>query len=254
MKKRLFCLLACLTLLCAACAGAEGLTGGTITLNGGDIRVSGAGLSVDGQIVRIQAAGSYTVSGQGNDVQLQIAAPRGEGVELHLNGVTLSCGFGPAIEATVDQLDLIVEEGTENVITDLSARVHSDEKGVHNAAVFASDDLTIRGKGKLSVTSLVGHAVHCKDDLLISGADVTIRSANDGLRGNDAIAVEDSVVSIVADGDGMQTSNDKKGKGNMTLTGSVITITAEKDAFQATGLLQSDGCTLSVRCGEGSVR
>ena len=141
-----------------------------------------------------------------------------------------------------------------NLITDLSARVHSDEKGVHNAAVFASDDLTIRGKGKLSVTSLVGHAVHCKDDLLISGADVTIRSANDGLRGNDAIAVEDSVVSIVADGDGMQTSNDKNGKGNMTLTGSVITITAEKDAFQATGLLQSDGCTLSVRCGEGSVR
>jgi len=76
-------------------------------------------------------------------------------------------------------------------------------------AIFSRDDLTINGNGSLTVTAHYRHGIVSKDDLRITGGQITVTSVNDGIRGRDSIAVKDGTITVQSGGDGMQANNDE---------------------------------------------
>ena len=69
-----------------------------------------------------------------------------------------------------------------------------------NAAIYSKSDLAIGGTGSLTVNANYNHGIQSKDDLKITGGNLTVNAANDGLKGRDAVVVRDGVITITAGG------------------------------------------------------
>ena len=56
-------------------------------------------------------------------------------------------------------------------------------KTARTACIFSHDDLTINGSGALTVTGNLNDGIHSKDDLIITGGNLSVTAVNDGLKG-----------------------------------------------------------------------
>jgi hypothetical protein len=226
-----------------------------ITLQGDRIAVTGSGAAAKGSTLTISDAGTYVLSGTLADGQIIVDAGKDGLVRLVLNGASLNCPDGPAIYAKQSEKTvLVLAQGTSNIIqngTSYSIAAGDDEP---DAAVFSQDDLTINGAGSLTVIGQYNHGIATKDDLVITGGDITVTAAGDGLRGRDSIAVKDGALTIAAHGDGLQANNDEAAdKGWISLDGGVFSIIAGEDGIQAETRLQVTGGKVTLTTGGGSI-
>lgn len=232
-----------LTFACAEDVAAE------ITFSNDGVQATDERILITGSTVTINYPGTYLLTGMADEAQVVVTTHKNTEVELVLSNLNLSCSTGPVILANTDMLILTMAEGTQNELRDSADRPLPTSDAVPKAAVHASDDMMLQGTGSLKVTSVVGNALHCKDDLIITEATLDIDAANDGLRGNDAVSISSGNITIRAHGDGIQSSNTDSGKGHITIEGGVISITADKDGIQAAGILQINGGALIIRQG-----
>lgn len=249
---RRFCTLIMVVLLVAlpllACAEAAP---SQIVFSADGVTATDERVLITGTTVTINYPGIYELSGMVEDGQIVVTTHKNTEVELVLSGLNLSCASGPVILANTDMLLITVADGTQNELRDSADRREPENDDIPRAAVHASDDMEIRGTGSLRVVSLLGNALHCKDDLTVSGVTLDVDAANDGLRGNDAVNVESGSITIRAKGDGIQSSNTDSGKGHVTIEGGSLSITADKDGIQAAGTLQINGGMITIRQGLG---
>jgi hypothetical protein len=224
-----------------------------VALQGDSIAVTGAGAAVKGSTLTITAAGTYVLSGALNDGQIIVDAGKNDHVRLVLNGASLSCSDGPAIYAKqAEKTILVLAPGSHNTVSDGAAYILAGEDDP-DAAIFSQDDLTVNGAGSLIVNGQYNHGIATKDNLVITGGNITVTAAGDGLRGRDSIAVKDGVITIDAGGDGLQANNDEDAdKGWISLDGGVFTITAGEDGVQAKTVLQVTGGKFTLTTGGGS--
>lgn len=232
-----------LSFACAEDVAAE------ITFANDGIQVTDERVLVTGTTVTINHPGTYVLTGMADEAQVVVTTHKNTEVELVLSNVNLSCSTGPVILGNTDMLILTMADGTHNELRDSADRPLPTDVDDPKAAVHTSDDMMLQGTGSLKVTSVIGNALHCKDDLTIMEATLDIDAANDGLRGNDAVSIMSGNITIRAHGDGIQSSNTDSGKGHITIEGGNISITADKDGIQAAGILQINGGTITIRQG-----
>lgn len=224
-----------------------------VTLQGDSIAVTGGGAAAKGSTITITDAGTYVLSGALDNGQIVVDAGKDDLVRLVLNGAALSCSDGPAIYAKQAQKTiLILAQGTTNTVSDGADYTLAGEDDP-DAAIFSQDDLTVNGAGSLTVSGQYNHGIATKDNLVVTGGNITVTAAGDGLRGRDSIAVKDGAVTIDAGGDGLQANNDEDAdKGWISLDGGAFTITAGEDGVQAETRLQVTGGKISLTTGGGS--
>lgn len=226
-----------------------------ITLNGDSITVEGAGATVDGNTVTITSAGTYNITGTLNNGQIAVNTEDEETVTLVLNGINITnTSTSPIYVLSADKVVLTLADGTENIVTDgasyMFASVETDEP---NAAIFSKDDLTINGSGSLTVNANYNNGITTKDDLKITGGNITVNAVNDGIRGRNYIAVNDGTITVNAGGDGLQSNNDEDTtKGYVLIEGGMFNITAGMDGIQAETRLTVSGGTLNIVTGDGN--
>ena len=232
---------------------ADGTT--QVQLNGTEIFVDGAGAAVEGSILTINAAGTYQISGTLDDGQIIVDTVDAENVTLILSGVDItSRSSAPIYVANAEKVILNLAEGSENTVTDVDTYLALDEDGEPNAAIFSKDDLTINGKGALTVNASYNNGITSKDDLKITGGTITVNASNDGVKGKDSVSIKDGVITINAGADGVQSTNaDEEGKGYVAIEGGVLTIIAGLDGVQAETSLLVSGGSLDITTGGGSV-
>ena len=234
----------------------EDVDGSTfIQLNGDSITLDGTGATTDGSILTINAAGIYQISGTLTDGKIIVDTTDTENVILVLAGVDItSQSSAPIYAANAEKVILTLAAGSENIVTDGDTCLALDEGGEPNAAIFSKDDLTINGEGTLTVNANYNNGIASKDDLKITGGNITVIAANDGIKGKDSVAIKDGLISIDAGLDGIQSTNaDESEKGYVVVEGGTLVITAGLDGIQAeTSLLVSCG-TLDITTGGGSV-
>jgi hypothetical protein len=226
-----------------------------ITLQGNSIATAGAGAAAQGSILTIKAGGTYVLSGTLTDGQIVVDAGKDDVVKLVLNGASLNCSDVVAIYAKqAKKTILVLAQGSNNTVrdgTDYTLAAGEDEP---DAAIFSQDSLTINGAGSLTVNGQYNHGIATKDDLVITGGNITIIAAGDGLRGRDSIAVNGGAINIEAGGDGLQANNDEAAdKGWISLDGGVFNITAGEDGIQAETRLQVTEGKVTLTTGGGSV-
>jgi hypothetical protein len=227
----------------------------TISLKDTAIAASGAGVTIDGTTAIITAAGTYCLSGTLADGQIIVDAAKAEMVRLILNGVNITNSTNAPINIQSAQKAMIVlAENTSNVLTDAASYVFPDaDTDEPNAALFSKVDLTIYGKGSLSVAGHYNDAIASKDGLIIASGTINVTAVDDGIRGKDYLVVKGGTITVDAKGDGLKADNDEDAKrGYVWIENGVLTINSGDDAITGeTDALISDG-TITIVSGGGS--
>ena len=213
-----------------------------ISLQGTTATVSGDGVTVNGSTVEITVAGTYIVEGTATKVQLKVAAGKEDEVQIVFKNATLKNTEAPLLVDTAKKVILTLADGTKNEVADEST---STVKG----AIYSDSDLTINGKGSLTVNGNASNAIKSKDGILIVDATVTTTAKKHGVAANDFVNVMGATLNLSADEDGIHSDNeDDVLLGNVYLTNTNITVNAGDDGINASNtMLIDEGATIDVQ-------
>lgn len=199
------------------------------------------GVTQSGSVYTITKAGEYKVAGLLSEGQLIVDAADEDDVTIVLNGTSVTCSTdSPIYVKNASEVKIKSEENSFNEVIDNRAEAtedSSDDAG--NAAIYATCDLKLVGKGALVVTANYNNGIQSKDDLSIKNVIVKVTAVNNAVKGNDAVDIESgNIIAISAKGDGIKTSNSSisnKGnqKGIVTITGGNIDVYAACDGIDA---------------------
>ncbi len=198
----------------------------------------GSGVSVDGDTVTINAAGTYRISGALTSGSLVVDAPD-EVVNLVLDGVDITAASVAAVNVVeAEQVVVWLADGSDNVLADAAgATVDETVEDSPNATLYSSADLWIAGDGALSVTAHAADAITSKDTLVMSGGDIEVVAADDGVRGKDHLVITGGTLTADVQGDALRSDNES--------------VTEESDA--AVGVIWIDGGSLDLTAGSDAV-
>ncbi len=207
------------------------------------------GVTQSGSVYTITKAGEYTVTGLLSEGQLIVDAGDEDEVTIVLNGTSITCSSGsPIYVKNASKVEIKSEENSFNEVIDNRTEAtedSSDDAG--NAAIYATCDLKLVGKGALVVTGNYNNGIQSKDDLSIKNVIVKVTAVNNAVKGNNAVDIESgNIIAISAKGDGIKTSNSNisnKGnqKGIVTITGGNIDVYAACDGIDAAYVVDISG-------------
>lgn len=205
-----------------------------ISLQGTTATVSGDGVTVNGSTVEITKAGTYIVEGTASKVQLKVAAGKEDEVQIIFKNTIIKNTEAPLLVDTAKKVILTLADGTKNEVSD---ELTSTVKG----AVYSDSDLTINGKGSLTVNGAASNAIKSKDGIRIVDATITTTAKKHGIAANDFINVSGATLNLTADEDGIHSDNeDDVLLGNIYLVNTNITINAGDDGINASNILLID--------------
>ena len=216
-----------------------------IELMGDTINVDSKNVTVDGSMVTITAAGTYSLSGSLTDGQILVDTDDDGVVRLILNGVALNSSTGsPLAVMNAEKVVIVLNEGTQNTVNDAASYVFPNaDEDEPNAAVFSKSDLTIFGQGSLTVQANYNDGITSKDGLIIASGTITVNAVDDGIRGKDYLVIKDGTITVTAQGDGLKADNEEDAeKGYIAVEGGTLTINAGGDGMDAaTDVIVSSG-------------
>lgn len=217
-----------------------------INLNGSTISSDSSSVKISGTVVTIKSAGTYVITGTLDDGYIVVDAGDSDDVRLVLKNADITSKDYAAIYClNADNVYITLEDGTNNSLTN-SGEFDSKDSNSVDGAIFAKTDITINGSGSLDVSS-TDHGIVGKDDVTITGGNISISSTGDGIQANDSVSVKDAVISIICGKDGIQADNDNDlTKGYVYISSGEITIDAGDDGITASSSLQIDDGTISI--------
>ncbi|MBS6300382.1 MAG: carbohydrate-binding domain-containing protein [Lachnospira eligens] len=207
------------------------------------------GVTQSGSVYTITKAGEYTVAGLLSEGQLIVDAGDEDEVTIVLNGTSITCSSGsPIYVKNASEVKIKSEENSFNEVIDNRTEATEDSSDdAVNAAIYATCDLKLVGKGALVVTGNYNNGIQSKDDLSIKNVIVKVTAVNNAVKGNNAVDIESgNIIAISAKGDGIKTSNSNisnKGnqKGIVTITGGNIDVYAACDGIDAAYVVDISG-------------
>ena len=212
-----------------------------ITLNGTTAEATGDHVTVEGNKITISASGQYEISGTLEDGQIIVNVPDETAdpgtVKLYFNGVDIT-GVSDAalLVENAENTSINLVEGTENFLYDGLTYTET------TAVVYAKDDITIKGEGKLRIEAAYQQGLHCNNDVKITGGTIKVKTeAADAIRGKTSVEVKGGNIDINSGGDGIKST-----KGDVTISGGSIEIKASNDAVQGETSLKITGGTLKA--------
>lgn len=225
-----------------------------ITLSGTSASCSSNAVQISGSTVTITDEGTYILRGNLDNGQIIVNADKADKTQLVLEGVNIQSQTGAALYILqADKVFVTLAEGTENTLSNGGSFTATDDNNV-DGAVFSKEDVTLNGKGSLTVTSPAGHGIVSKDELTVTGGSYTVNCASHGFAGKDSVAISDGDFTITAGKDGIHgENNDDTTLGYVYIAKGNFTISAEGDGISASNSLQIDGGTFDIVTGGGSV-
>ena len=214
-----------------------------ILLSDEECKIDGEGaVSLEGGI-KISKGGEYVISGKLSDGRIIVDIERGEELKLVLSGVDITSSVSAPIYISNGDAMIILAEDTENVLTDCSAYQYADNTVKEpNACLYGDDDITVIGKGKLTVNANFNNGIGTKDELRIVSGTIVVYAINNALKGNDCVLIQDASIHIESKGDGIK-SDEKglEGYGVISIINSNVEIIADDDGLQAVSLISVEG-------------
>lgn len=221
---------------------------------GSNTQIDGEGVSVKENVVTINSAGTYSVSGTLSNGQLIIDAGDKDDVYIVLNNADITCSNNAPINiVNADKVVLSTSKDSENNITDGSSYDLEKDSDEPNATIFSKDDLVLMGEGTLNVKGNYNNGITSKDDLRIQSGNINVEAANHGLKGKDCVLVIDGNIKVTSEGDGIKSTNSEdSARGYVQIEGGTIDITSGQDGIQAETNLIVNGGNMTLSTGGGS--
>ncbi|HOS17756.1 MAG TPA: carbohydrate-binding domain-containing protein, partial [Clostridia bacterium] len=191
-----------------------------------DGMITGSGAALSDGLLSISAEGAYILRGDFSG-SVVVEAPDDAKIQLVLDGVSIAAPSGPALLIrAADKVFLTLAEGSENSLSDSAAyAVSGDDENV-DAALFSRADLTINGAGTLTIAGNYKHGVVSKDDLVVTGGSIRIKSVSTALSGKDCVKISGGTFVLEAGAAGIKSENEEEGLGYVYICGGSFTINA----------------------------
>lgn len=223
-----------------------------IKLNGKTVTIEGDGAKAENSTVTITKEGIYRLSGSLDDGQIIVDADKAK-VQLVLDNADITCkNSSPIYGKNSDKIFVTLAENSVNSLTDGSSYNFADEQNSEpDACIFSCDSITLNGTGKLSVNANFADGIHSKDDIVITGGDITVNSTADGIKGKDYTAVCGGKLDITSGEDGIKSTETDTALGFVYIEGGDISINAANDGIQAESDAVIAGGAIDIICGGG---
>ena len=224
----------------------------TIKLSGASAQSSSDSVKISGSTVPITQEATYVISGELTDGMIVINAEDAAKVHLVFDGVSIENKTSAALYIlSADKVFLTLAEGSSNTLSNGGEFIAIDDNNI-DAPVFSKQDLTINGKGSLTVSSPAGHGIVCKDDLVITSGVLDISSASHGIDANDSVRIADGDITINSGKDSIHSeNNDDSEKGFVYIESGNINANAEGDCISAGAYMYIAGGTMNLVAGGG---
>ena len=225
-----------------------------ITLNGNSVDIDGDGARAQGSLVKIEKEGDYQLSGTLEDGQIIVEVDKETNVDLYLAGVNITNTTGaPLYMKQVNNVDIILVEGTENFITDGATYNLPEGEDEPDAAIFSKGDLEFKGTGSLTVTGNYDMAIHGKDDVEVKEGTYILTSVGDGLKGKDSVVISGGTFDIASGGDAIQANNEEV-PGYIDISGGDFTVVSQADGIKGIGDVTVSGGTFNLDCQKDGIQ
>ena len=160
-------------------------------VDGVTVSTQGAHVTVNSTVKNV----AYELSGSTTDGSFKIYSEKK--FELILNGVSLTNPAGAAINNQGKRCYVVVNDGTENTLTDGSTYTMvdgEDQKGT----LFSEGKLAFSGKGKLLVYAVGKNGIVSDDYVFIRpNTNIYVKStASNGIKSNDGVIIRGGVVNV----------------------------------------------------------
>ena len=114
-------------------------------------------------------------------------------------GVSITSSTNPCIYIeNADKAYITITDGTENNLT---------VKDNESDAIYAKDNLEIKGDGTLNITANGGHAIKASDNLTIENGVLNLTSQSDGIHVNDTFKMTGGTINASVVGDGVDSES-----------------------------------------------
>ncbi len=197
-----------------------------VAFNGDQITATSDSVQISGTTITLTEEATYLISGTLDDGMLIIDADENAKLQLVLNGVDIhSQTMAPLYIRTADKVFITLADGTTN---------------------------TLSNGG--TITSPSGHGIVCKDDLVITGGVVSIKSAAHGIDANDSVRMTGNVqLAIQAGKDGIHVDNSEDASlGFLYISQGQQNIEAEGDGVSASASIQIEDGDFEILAGGGN--
>lgn len=227
----------------------------SILLNGTTVSYKSKNVTVEGTDVIITSAGDYIVKGTLDDGRIIVDADNESDVTLIFAGVEINNDNSSCVYVkSADKVIINLADGTTNILTDGKDYVYDDEAEQEpNAAIFSKDDLVIAGTGKLTVNGNFNNGIASKDDLKITGGEISVTAANNGIKGKDSLVIANANITVDSVGDALKSDNETETeKGYIYIESGIFNIKSGEDGMQAATDIEITDGTFTINTGEGS--
>ena len=225
----------------------------------------------------ITCPGAYYVTGESSDFQVIVNTPATENegnTGIYLHNATLKSSNSPILVTNADKTVLHLVKGTTNVVEDGNGNhVFTKVNGTPDtakAAIYARDDLNIKGAGTLTVKGKFKNGIQSSNDLKIKNGNITVEAEENAIKGKGSLQISGGTLNLTAKkGDGLESDeceeaqdgsckNIIEGKGIVDIRGGSVTINAADDGIDAANYIRisdsTDAATLKVTAkGKGLV-
>lgn len=216
----------------------------------------------------ITCPGAYYVTGESSDFQVVVNTPgtKDEGnTGIYLNNATLKSQNAAILVKNADKTVLHLVKGTTNVVEDGNGN-HLFEKvngaqDTAKAAIYARDDLNIKGAGKLTVKGNFQNGIQCSNDLKIKNGDITVVAKETAIKGKESLEISGGNIDIKSSGKGLMSDTTISVGGNIkleteddaihsnytvTMDSGVVSISTPKKGIHADSSLYLKGSTVNI--------
>ncbi len=201
---------------------------------------------VSGSNMTLNSEGIYVLSGEATNVTVVVDAPDDAKVQIVLDGVSITNENAPAIYVKAGDKVFVTTTDSENTLQ-VTGSYAADGDTNLDAVIFSKSDLTLNGTGTLNIVSANGNGISSKDDLVITGGVLNVKSSEDGLEANDAILINGGTMTIESGNDGLQSKNDDDPTlGYIRIVSGTLNITAGDDGIRGNSYVQIDGGSVNI--------
>ena len=215
-------------------------------------KAASSGVSISGNIITISKEGTYVLSGALSEGQIVVDADSAK-VQLVLDNVDITCASSAAIYVkNADKTFITLAEGSENILMNTAEYEAIDDNNI-DAVIFSKDDLTLNGKGTLTINSEYGHGIVSKDDLKLVSGTCNITAKNHALSGKDSVRIAAGTYNLTSGKDGIHSENaDDDEKGFVYIASGDFTIESTGDGIDASYVVQIDDGDFEITAGGGA--
>lgn len=217
-----------------------------------ETETASSGVSISGNIITITKEGTYVLSGALSEGQIVVDADSAK-VQLVLDNADITCASSAAIYVkNADKTFITLAEDSENILMNTAEYETIDDNNI-DAVIFSKDDLTLNGKGTLTINSEYGHGIVSKDDLKLVGGTCNITAKTHALSGKDSVRIAAGTYNLTSGKDGIHSENaDDDEKGFVYIASGDFTIESTGDGIDASYVVQIDDGDFDITAGGGA--